>query len=185
MSTTDHTKAGGKPGQRNRKAPPRAKPDPQPSPKAEQAKALKAQPAAIVAPARTASNGTAAPADAAPKAAVAPPQASPVGAAAPVATAPIRATAPSDAAPVSLQTIATAYGDYTKKSLDEVRSFVEKLIGARSLDKAIAIQSEFAQHAFQNFVADTQKIYGLYGELAKQTFKPFGGFVAKATQTAR
>jgi len=98
---------------------------------------------------------------------------------------PVRAAAPSEAAPVSLQTIATAYGDYTKKSLDEVRSFVEKLVGARSLDKAVAIQSEFAQHAFQNLVADTQKIYGLYGELAKQTFKPFGGLVAKPAQTAR
>jgi hypothetical protein len=184
MSTTDHTKANGKPGQRNRKAPPRGKPDAQPSPKAEQAK-VKAQPAAIVAPTKTASNGTSAPAAAPPKAAATPPQAAPMSAAPPATVAPIRAAAPSDAAPVSLQTIATAYGDCTKKSLEEVRSFVEKLIGARSLDKAIAIQSEFAQHAFQNFVADTQKIYGLYGQLAKQTFKPFGSFVAKVTQTAR
>jgi hypothetical protein len=182
MSTTDHTKGSGKSGQRNRKAPPRSKPDA--SPKAE--KALKAQPAAaVVAPAKTASNGTSAPAAASPKAAATPPQAAPVSAASPAAAAQISGAAPSDTAPVSLQTIATAYGDCTRKSLEEVRSFVEKLIGARSLDKAIAIQSEFAQHTFQNFVADTQKIYGLYGQLAKQTFKPFEGFVAKATQTAR
>jgi hypothetical protein len=181
MSSTDHTKAAGKSGQRNRKASPQAqKADRKPEP----AKAAKARAAAPVA-SHEGANGAAAPVAASPKAAVTPPPAPPVSVAAPVAAAPVRAAAPSDAAPVSLQTIATAYGDCTKKSLEEARSFVEKLIGARSLDKAIAIQSEFAQHAFQNLVADTQKIYGLYGELAKQTFKPFGGLVAKAAQTAR
>ena len=181
MSSTDHTKAAGKSGQRNRKAPQQAqKADRKPEP----AKAAKARAAAPVA-SHEGANGAAAPVAASPKAAVTPPPAPPVSVAAPVAAAPVRAAAPSDAAPVSLQTIATAYGDCTKKSLEEARSFVEKLIGARSLDKAIAIQSEFAQHAFQNLVADTQKIYGLYGELAKQTFKPFGGLVAKAAQTAR
>jgi hypothetical protein len=160
MSTTDHTKAAAKPGQRNRKAPPQAqKADRKPV----QAKAAKAHAGATVSSGHVGSNGAVAPA-----AAVA-----------------ARAAAPADGAPVSLQTIATAYGDYTKKTLEEARSLVEKLIGARSLDKAIAIQSEFAQHAFQNLVADTQKIYGLYGELAKQTFKPFGGLVANAAQTAR
>jgi hypothetical protein len=177
MSTTDHTKAGGKAGQRNRKAPPQPqKPDRKP----EQAKAAKARAGASVSSRHVGSNGAAAPVAPSPIAAVAPP----VSVAAPVAAAAVRAIS-ADAAPVSLQTIATAYGDLTKKSLEEVRSFVEKLVGARSLDKAIAIQSEFAQHAFQNLVADTQKIYGLYGELAKQTFKPFGGLMAKAAQTAR
>ena len=160
MSTTDHTKAAGKSGQRNRKAPPRAqKPDVKPV----QAKAAKARAGATVSSGHVGSNGALAPA----------------------AAVVARAAAPADGAPVSLQTIATAYGDLTKKSLEEARSFVEQLIGARSLDKAVAIQSEFAQHAFQNLVADTQKIYGLYGELAKQTFKPFGGLVANAAQTAR
>jgi len=134
MSTTDHTKAAGKPGQRNRKAAPQAqKPDRKPEP----AKAAKARAGASVASSHVGSNGAAAPVAPSPIAAVAPPPARPVSVAAPVADA-----------PVSLQTIATAYGDYTKKSLEEVRSFVEKLVGARSLDKAIAIQSEFAQHAF-------------------------------------
>ena len=167
MSTTDHTKAAGKSGQRNRKAPPQAqKSDRKPV----QAKAAKARAGATVSSGHVGSNGAVAPAAAV---------------AAPVAAAPVRAAMPADGAPVSLQTIATAYGDLTKKSLEEARSFVEQLIGARSLDKAVAIQSEFAQHAFQNLVADTQKIYGLYGELAKQTFKPFGRLVANAAQTAR
>lgn len=181
MSTTDHTKAAGKSGQRGRKAPPRGpKADTQPSPKPEQSKAAKAQAAPVAASARKASNGTAAPAQVSPVAAPAPARA-----VTPASSAPVSTAKPADAAAVSLQTIASAYGDYTKKSLEEVRTFVEKLTGARSLNKAIEIQSEFAKQAFQTFVSDSQKIYGLYGELAKQTLKPLEGLVAKATQASR
>jgi Phasin protein len=34
--------------------------------------------------------------------------------------------------------IATAYSDYTKKSFEDTRSFVEKLSGVKSVDKAIS-----------------------------------------------
>lgn len=186
MSTTDHTKAAGKSGQRGRKTPPRGpKADAQPSPKPEQPKAGKAQPAPVVASARNAANGTAAPAQVSPVAAAAPAVSAPARAVTPVSSAPVGTVKPADATAVSLQTIANAYGDYTKKSLEEARSFVEKLTGARSLNKAIEIQSEFAKQAFETFVSDSQKICGLYGELAKQTFKPLEGLVAKATQAAR
>ena len=78
-----------------------------------------------------------------------------------------------------IQTIATAYGDYTKKSFEDTRSYVEKLSGVKSLDKAIEVQTEFAKSAYETFVAESQKIAGLYTDLAKQTFKPFEGMVAK------
>ena len=71
-----------------------------------------------------------------------------------------------------MQTIASAYGDYTRRSLEETRSFVEKLKGAKSLDKAVEVQTEFAHHAFEIFVGSSRKIYGLHKELARQTLKP-------------
>jgi hypothetical protein len=86
---------------------------------------------------------------------------------------------------VDFQTIATAYSDYTKKSFEETKAFVEKLSGVRSLDKAIKIQTEFAKQAYETFVTESQKIRELYSGLAKQSFKPFEGLVAKTTQTAR
>ena len=86
---------------------------------------------------------------------------------------------------VDFQTIATAYSDYTKKSFEETKAFVEKLSGVRSLDKAIEIQTEFAKQAYETFVTESQKIRELYSGLAKQSFKPFEGLVAKTTQTAR
>jgi hypothetical protein len=80
-----------------------------------------------------------------------------------------------DTSQVGLQTIATAYRDCTRKSLEEARSYVEKLSGVRSLDKAVEVQTEFAKHAYETFVADSWKIRGLYSELFKQMLKLPGG----------
>jgi phasin family protein len=79
------------------------------------------------------------------------------------------------------QSIAGAYGDYTKKSFEDTKSFVEKLSGVKSLDKAIEVQTEYAKSAYETFVAESQKIAGLYSDLAKETFKPLEGIVAKFT----
>jgi hypothetical protein len=75
--------------------------------------------------------------------------------------------------------IAAAYGDYTKKSLEDTKLFVEKLCGAKSLENAIEVQTEFAKTAYETFVTESQTIGVLYGDLAKQSYKPFGGFAGK------
>jgi phasin family protein len=77
------------------------------------------------------------------------------------------------------QAIASAYGEYTKKSFEDTKSFVEKLSGVKSMDKAIEVQTEFAKSAYETFVTESQKIAGLYTDLAKQSFKPIEGMVAK------
>ena len=87
--------------------------------------------------------------------------------------------------PGGFHAIATAYGDYTKKSFEDTRSFVEKLSGVKSFDKAIEIQTEFAKSAFETFMAESQKIGALYRDLATQSYKPFGGLLAKMTPTNR
>jgi phasin family protein len=137
------------------------------------------------APADAPSIGAAAPADAPSIGATAPADASSIGAVAPADAPSIGAVAPTDNFPISIQTIANAYTDYTRKSFEETTSFVEKLTGVRSLDKAIEIQAEFAKQAYENFVAESQKICELYTELAKQIFKPFAGLLAKATHFGR
>jgi hypothetical protein len=83
-----------------------------------------------------------------------------------------------------IQAIATAYGDYTKKSFEDGKSFVEKLAGVKSLDKAVEVQTEYAKSAYETFVAESQKIAALYADLAKQTYKPLEGLVAKFNPAA-
>jgi len=82
------------------------------------------------------------------------------------------------------QAIASDYGDYTKKSFEDTKSLVEKLSGVKSLDKAIEVQTEFAKSTYETYVAEAQKIAGLYTDLAKQAYKPFEGLVAKFAPTS-
>jgi hypothetical protein len=90
---------------------------------------------------------------------------------------------PAEPAPVSLQTIANAYRDYTRKSIEDFGSFVEQLSGVRSLDKAMTVQSEFVKRAYETSVAESQKICELHNRLAKQTLDPFKGLTGKAPTT--
>ena len=102
----------------------------------------------------------------------------------PVSVESVSAAPPSaEPAPVSLQTIANAYRDYTRKSLEEFGSFVEQLSGVRSLDKAMTVQSEFVKRAYETSVAESQKICELHNRLAKQTLDPFKGLTGKAPAT--
>jgi hypothetical protein len=80
---------------------------------------------------------------------------------------------------VNYQTIANAYGNYARESLDQTRSFFEKLSGVRSLDKAFALQTEFARQAYDGFVAESQKIRELHGQLARQRLQRWEGLVAR------
>jgi hypothetical protein len=78
------------------------------------------------------------------------------------------------------QAIATEAGEYTKKSFEAGSAAVEKLFSAKSLDKAIEIQSDYAKQSYEAFVAEATKIGDLYAELAKEAYKPFESIVAKA-----
>jgi hypothetical protein len=137
------------------------------------------------APADALSIGEAALADAPSIGAAALADAPSIGAAVPADAPSIGAAAPADDRPVSIQTIANAYVDYTRKSLQESRFFVEKLMGVRSFDNAIQVQTEFARQSLTNFVAESQKICELYGKLATQIFRPWEGLAAKVTQARR
>jgi hypothetical protein len=78
------------------------------------------------------------------------------------------------------QSIATEVADYTKKSFEDSTKVMEKLLGAKSLEKAIEIQTDYAKTAYEGFVAQATKMGELYADLAKEAYKPYEAFVAKA-----
>jgi Phasin protein len=166
MSSTGQKKPGAKPA-RNRKAE-RNRKSAQPQ-KPDHSAGAEEQTAATLAPA--------APTEAALVEAVVPADEPPVETVAAADVAPIKPAAPAETARVNLRTIANAYGDYTLKSFDEAKSFVEKLTYVRSLDKAVEVQTEFARQAYATFVADSQKIGELHKELTRQMFKPLESLV--------
>jgi hypothetical protein len=102
------------------------------------------------------------------------------------ATAASPARAPSagsaETAPVNFQTVANAYGDFSRKSLEQTRSFFEKLAAVRSLDKALELQTEFAREAYETFVAESRRIGELHGQLAAQRLKRLEGLMARMSK---
>ncbi len=78
------------------------------------------------------------------------------------------------------QAIAVEVADYSKKSFEEGSATMEKLLGAKSLEKAIEIQSDYAKSAYEGFVAGATRIGELYADIAKEAYRPFESAVSKA-----
>ncbi|HEY4847801.1 MAG TPA: phasin family protein [Methylocella sp.] len=72
----------------------------------------------------------------------------------------------------TLQAIFTEGADYTKKSVESRLALGEKLLGAKSFETVIQIQSEYAKTAYADFVAQATKMGELHSNLAKAAFKP-------------
>jgi phasin family protein len=79
------------------------------------------------------------------------------------------------------QAIASEFADYSKKSFEESTAALEKLMAAKSLEKAMEVQSEYLKSSYEEFVAQSTKLGELYAGLAKEAYKPFEGVMAKAS----
>jgi len=77
------------------------------------------------------------------------------------------------------QAIAAEATDYSKRSLEDGSKFVEKLLGAKSLDVVIEVQTEYFKKSYEDAVGQFTKIGELYADLAKEIAKPYEGFAAK------
>ena len=80
----------------------------------------------------------------------------------------------------AFQAIAAEMADYSKKSLEESTALAEKLLGSKSLEKAIELQSAYVKSSYESFVAEATRISELYADLTKEVCKPFEGAVASA-----
>jgi phasin family protein len=80
-----------------------------------------------------------------------------------------------------LQEIASESTDYSKKAFADSSAVVEKLLGAKSVETAIQIQTDFAKTAYEGFVAQVTKINELFVKLATEAFKPVETAFATAT----
>ena len=76
------------------------------------------------------------------------------------------------------QAIAAEVADSKKSFEDSVAAF-EKLIGAKSPEKAMEVQTEYLRSSYEELVAETAKIGELYAGLAREAYKPFEGVLMK------
>ncbi|MBA3041742.1 MAG: phasin family protein [Alphaproteobacteria bacterium] len=79
------------------------------------------------------------------------------------------------------QAIATEATEYSKKSFQDVSSYVEALSGVKSIETAFELQTNFLKSSYENFVAEATKMSEMYADLAKTVYKPYEAPIAKAT----
>ena len=84
-----------------------------------------------------------------------------------------------DAVTKGTQAIASEIADYSKRSFEHGAKTMENLLGVKSLDKTVEVQSEYAKAAYEGYVAHATKLGELYANLAKEAFKPYDGFARK------
>ena len=70
------------------------------------------------------------------------------------------------------QAIATEVADYSKKQFEAGSAAFEKLVGVKTLDKAVEVQADFAKQSFEGFVAHSTRVGQLVSDLAKEAVKP-------------
>ena len=78
------------------------------------------------------------------------------------------------------QAIAVESTEYAKKNFETGTAALEKLVAAKSLEKAVEIQTDYAKSSYEAFVAEATKLSDLYAELFKDSYKPLEGVVARA-----
>jgi hypothetical protein len=91
----------------------------------------------------------------------------------PVSPAPVVVAGPVETFWIGFQTIAAAYRTCAWRSIEETMGLVEKLALTPSLEKTIEVQNEFTRKACDGAVADSQKIWRLYGEVTRQIYLSF------------
>lgn len=81
-----------------------------------------------------------------------------------------------DVASKSTQAIALEVADYSKKAFEDGSQALEKMLGVKSVDKAVELQQAYMKEAYEGFVAKATKVSELYADLARQAYKPYEGF---------
>lgn len=77
------------------------------------------------------------------------------------------------------QSIAVEFVDYTRKSAESSAAAWEKLLGAKSLESAVEVQTDYLRSSYENFVAQAVKFGQIYTDLVRQAYRPLEGTPTK------
>jgi phasin family protein len=77
------------------------------------------------------------------------------------------------------QTIAARMTDYSKQAFEDATRAFEQVVGAKSLESVIEIQSHYAKKAYDTWVAEASKLGEMYAAIARDAYKPVERAIAK------
>ena len=76
------------------------------------------------------------------------------------------------------QAITARVADYSKRAFEDATRAFEQLVGAKSLEHAVEIQSQYAKKAYENWMAEASKLNEMYVSMARGAYKPVEQAVA-------
>jgi phasin family protein len=79
------------------------------------------------------------------------------------------------------QAIASRMADYSKTAFEDATRAYERLVGAKSLESVIEIQSQYAKKAYDTWVAEASKLGEMYAAVARDAYKPVEKAVTRKT----
>ena len=71
-----------------------------------------------------------------------------------------------------LQAIAAQWTEFSKQAFEDATRTFEKLVGVKSFEQAIEIQSAYAKRAYDSWVAEASKLGEMYAGIAREANKP-------------
>lgn len=72
----------------------------------------------------------------------------------------------------SMQAIAGEVTGYTKKAIEDGTAVFEQLVGVKSVEQAIEVQTAYGKKAYDDYVSQVSKLGEMYADLAKDVYKP-------------
>jgi hypothetical protein len=78
------------------------------------------------------------------------------------------------------QAIAAEAADFTRKSFEAGSSAFEKLLAAKSLDKAVEVQTEYVRTAYDDYVGQATRFGELFVGMARDACKPYETLFGRA-----
>ena len=72
--------------------------------------------------------------------------------------------------------------DYSKKAFEDGTRAFEQLLGAKSFEQVIEIQSQYARMAYEAHVAELSKLGEMYAGLTRNAYKPVEQAAANAAK---
>ena len=70
------------------------------------------------------------------------------------------------------QAIAAEVTDYSKKAFEDGTRAFEQLLGAKSFEQVIEIQSRYAKKAYDTYITELSKLGEMYAGLTGNAYKP-------------
>jgi hypothetical protein len=78
-----------------------------------------------------------------------------------------------------VQAITARLTDYSQRSFEDATRAFEQLMGTKSLEQAVEIQSQYAKKAYDSWMAEVSKLTEMYADMARGAYRPVEQAVAK------